>query len=376
MIEQALEDYSHAYGLGFAALRYFNAAGATPDGDLGEDHDPESHLIPIVLQVALGQRARRDRSSATTIRLRTAPAFATTFTWTIWGMLTSKRWNSWSRAAGCKLNLGTGRGHSVREVVDACRRVTGHPIPADVGARRPGDPPELVADSRRAQTMLGWTPQYTGHRGHCADRLELASRSSRRVWGLKSWWASSRWPRCRTNRMQQILIEKPYKFIPPHRGTWWPTLIRDCNLPGFWLRRAEGVERYELRGGEHLKQSLRAGHGILLTPNHCRLADPLAMGWLAREVRCLVYAMASWHLFQQSRFMAWAIHKMGGFSVYREGVDRQAINVAIEILETAARPVGDLSRKVRCRAPTIASRRCWTVWRLSPGRRPSGGPRP
>ncbi len=65
----------------------------------------------------------------------------------------------------------------------------------------------------------------------------------------------------------------------------------------------------------------------------------MVMGWMAREVRCLVYAMASWHLFQQSRFMAWAIHKMGGFSVYREGVDRQAINVAIEILETAARPL-------------------------------------
>ncbi len=139
--------------------------------------------------------------------------------------------------------------------------------------------------------------------------------------------------------MQHILIEKPYRFIPPHRGDWWPALIRDCNLPGFWLRRRQGVERFELRGGEHLQASLRAGHGILLTPNHCRLADPMVMGWMAREVRCLVYAMASWHLFQQSRFMAWAIHKMGGFSVYREGVDRQAINLAIEVLEAAARPL-------------------------------------
>lgn len=139
--------------------------------------------------------------------------------------------------------------------------------------------------------------------------------------------------------MQQILIEKPYRFIAPHRGTWWPTIIRDSNLNGVWLRRAQGVEAYELRGTEYLKQSLRERHGILLTPNHARLADPMAIGWLAREVRCLVYAMASWHLFQQSRFMGWAIHKMGGFSVYREGVDRQAINVAIEILETAARPL-------------------------------------
>ncbi|MHB8969033.1 MAG: 1-acyl-sn-glycerol-3-phosphate acyltransferase [Pirellulaceae bacterium] len=139
--------------------------------------------------------------------------------------------------------------------------------------------------------------------------------------------------------MHHILIEKPYHFIPPHRGDWWPAFIRDSFLPGYWLRRAEGVEGYELRGAEHLQASLRAGHGILLTPNHCRLADPIVMGWLAREVRCLVFAMASWHLFQQSRFMAWAIHKMGGFSVYREGIDRQAINVAIEVLETAARPL-------------------------------------
>ncbi len=139
--------------------------------------------------------------------------------------------------------------------------------------------------------------------------------------------------------MQQILIEKPYKFIPPHRGRWWPTVIRDLNLQGIWLRRKEGLVGHELRGTERLKESLRAGHGILLTPNHCRIGDPLVMGWLARDARCLVYAMASWHLFEQSRFMAWAIHKMGAFSVYREGVDRQAINVAIEVLESAQRPL-------------------------------------
>lgn len=139
--------------------------------------------------------------------------------------------------------------------------------------------------------------------------------------------------------MQSILVEKPYKFIPPHRGSWWPTLIRDLNLHGIWLRRVQGVERYELRGKHHLVQSLHAGHSILLTPNHCRLSDPLVMGWLARETRCLVYAMASWHLFHQSRFMRWAIHKMGAFSVYREGIDRKAIGTAIEILETNQRPL-------------------------------------
>ncbi len=139
--------------------------------------------------------------------------------------------------------------------------------------------------------------------------------------------------------MQQILIEKPYTFIPPHRGTWWASLIRDRNLHGIWLRRSEGVESYELRGQQHLIESLRAGHGILLAPNHCRAGDPLVMGWLAREVRCLVYAMASWHLFAQSRFTGWAIHKMGAFSVNREGIDRQAINVAIDVLESAERPL-------------------------------------
>lgn len=139
--------------------------------------------------------------------------------------------------------------------------------------------------------------------------------------------------------MQPILIEKPYEFIPPHRGPWWPALIRDLNLHGIWLRRAEGVESYELRGKHHLVDSLRAGHSILLTPNHSRLSDPLVMGWLARETRCLVYAMASWHLFHQSWFKRWAIRKMGAFSVYREGVDRKAISTAIEILETNQRPL-------------------------------------
>lgn len=139
--------------------------------------------------------------------------------------------------------------------------------------------------------------------------------------------------------MQSIIVEKPYQFIPPHRGTWWSTIIRDWNLQGIWLRRVDGVISYELRGQAYLRQSLDAGHGVLLTPNHCRAGDPLVMGWLAREMRCHVYAMASWHLFNQSRFEAWAIHKMGGFSVYREGVDRQAISTAIEVLETAERPL-------------------------------------
>lgn len=139
--------------------------------------------------------------------------------------------------------------------------------------------------------------------------------------------------------MQDIIVEKPYEFIPPTRHTWWSTIIRDLNFHGVWLRRNQGVESYEVRDSDRLKKSLAAGHGVLLTPNHARLGDPLVMGWLARDVRCHVYAMASWHLFHQSGFMRWAIRKMGAFSVYREGIDRKAINLAIDSLESAERPL-------------------------------------
>jgi 1-acyl-sn-glycerol-3-phosphate acyltransferase len=138
--------------------------------------------------------------------------------------------------------------------------------------------------------------------------------------------------------MQHIIIEKPYKFIPPHRGTLWPWFIRTFNLHASYLRK-HGIFEYECRHVDRLRQSVSAGHGILLTPNHSRPEDPIVMGWLAKEAKILVYAMASWHLFNQDRFTAWAIRKMGGFSVNREGVDRTAINTAIEALATAERPL-------------------------------------
>ena len=139
--------------------------------------------------------------------------------------------------------------------------------------------------------------------------------------------------------MQNIVIEEPYEFVPPHRGVWWPNFIEYTNLYGRYLRRTHGIVDYECRGAERLRASLDAGHGILLTPNHCRPADPVVMGFLGREARCFVFAMASWHLFKQDKFTSWAIHKMGGFSVYREGVDRKAINTAIDILRHAERPL-------------------------------------
>ena len=160
VFEHALTDYAAAYGFGCAALRYFNAAGASPDGDIGEDHDPESHLIPLVLQTALGQRERigifgedYPTPDGTCIRdyihvddLADAHLSAL---------------NLLEPGSNLQLNLGTGRGQSVRQVVDACRRITGHPIPTTIEQRRPGDPAELVADSRLAQRVLGWTPKYT-----------------------------------------------------------------------------------------------------------------------------------------------------------------------------------------------------------------------
>lgn len=139
--------------------------------------------------------------------------------------------------------------------------------------------------------------------------------------------------------MQNIIFEKPYTFVPPHRGNLLPWLIQTFRLTDLYLAKYEGVESYEIRNAERLKETLRSGAGVLLAPNHCRYADPLALGWLAREVGCNVYAMASWHLFNQSKFTAFAIRVMGGFSVYREGLDRQSLDTAVDILATAQRPL-------------------------------------
>ncbi len=139
--------------------------------------------------------------------------------------------------------------------------------------------------------------------------------------------------------MQNIVIDKPYKYIPPHRGNWWPAFIQRFRLIDRWLAKGNGVVGYEVRGVEHLQDSLSQGHGILLTPNHARPCDPIAMGWLAREARTHVFAMASWHLYNQDWLTGFAITKMGAFSVYREGIDRTAINEAIKILATAERPL-------------------------------------
>src|SRR5262245_33907589 len=159
-VERMLDDYAAGHGFGFAALRYFNAAGAAADGSIGEDHTPESHLIPIVLQVALGQR----ESISIFGDDYPTPDGSCVRDYVHVDDLATAHLAALERlqpGQAIKVNLGTGRGYSVREVVEACRKITGHAIPAVVAPRRPGDPPELVADARLARQHLNWTPQYT-----------------------------------------------------------------------------------------------------------------------------------------------------------------------------------------------------------------------
>jgi UDP-glucose 4-epimerase len=153
--EYLLHSYQEAYGINYAVLRYFNAAGATEK--LGEDHTPETHLIPLTLQVALGQRdsisiygTDYDTPDGTCVRdyihVRDLAAAHQQALETI-------------RDQSLTCNLGNGQGYSVREVIEACRAVTGHSIPAQEAPRRPGDPAVLTASSARAQQQLGWKPE-------------------------------------------------------------------------------------------------------------------------------------------------------------------------------------------------------------------------
>ena len=159
-VEFMLRAYARAYGMGFTALRYFNVAGADPAGGIGEDHHPETHLIPLVLQVPLGKRESirifgddYPTPDGTCIRdyihvrdLCDAHLLAA-------GAIEIGR---------CKAyNLGSGEGFSVKEVIEACRRVTGHPIPAVLTPRRPGDPPKLIASSEKAMRELGWKRRHS-----------------------------------------------------------------------------------------------------------------------------------------------------------------------------------------------------------------------
>ena len=153
--------------------------------------------------------------------------------------------------------------------------------------------------------------------------------------------------------MQKIIVEEPYKFIPPLRRTGWSRFFFWIGLHEILLRWTEGVVEHEVRHLERFQASLAAGHAIMITPNHPRTADPLAIAYLAIPARTHLYAMTSWHLFAGGKLQRWIIWVMGAFSINREGVDRQAINTAIELLAEAKRPLlifpeGSTSRTADC----------------------------
>ena len=137
--------------------------------------------------------------------------------------------------------------------------------------------------------------------------------------------------------MQNIVIDKPYQFVPPSRSLFWPWVLKPL-LP-VYLSRLHGVESVELLGVDRLRESLDAGHGVMLTPNHCRPPDPMVMSHLGYTVGRPIHVMASWHLFMQSAVQRWLLPRAGAFSVYREGMDREALKCATRILTEARRPL-------------------------------------
>ncbi len=171
IIEQVLSDYANAYGLRSTSLRYFNAAGGDPDGNIGENHDPETHLIPLVLDTALGKRAQidvfgddYDTPDGTCVRdyihvddLASAH------------ILALRRIIATQEGGAEAFNLGNGNGFSVREVIEAAQSVTGKEIPTRMAPRRAGDPAILISSAERAREVLDWKPQRANLETQIAD---------------------------------------------------------------------------------------------------------------------------------------------------------------------------------------------------------------
>lgn len=161
MVERILQDFNQAYDFRSVSLRYFNAAGADPEGNLGEDHNPETHLIPLVLQTALGHRQSvsifgtdYDTPDGSCIRdyihvLDIAQAHILALKYLI------------DNGATDVFNLGNGSGFSVKEVIETARKITGKEIKAELSDRRPGDPSSLVGSGAKANKILGWQPAYS-----------------------------------------------------------------------------------------------------------------------------------------------------------------------------------------------------------------------
>jgi UDP-glucose 4-epimerase len=160
LVEQLLADYATIHGLHSVCLRYFNAAGADPDGELGERHDPETHLIPLVLQGASG---RREAIHIFGDDYPTADGTCVRDYVHVWD-LAQAHWLALghlrSRGESAAFNLGHGAGYSISQVIETARRVTGRAFPVERGPRREGDPATLVAESRQAREVLGWAPEY------------------------------------------------------------------------------------------------------------------------------------------------------------------------------------------------------------------------
>ena len=137
--------------------------------------------------------------------------------------------------------------------------------------------------------------------------------------------------------MHKVVFDEPYQPVLPYRGRFWSWAFR-FYLPRF-LRKQYGLTGWTTHGIEHLRESVKAGHGILLCPNHCRASDPMLTGVISTETPCHVYALASWHVFKQSRLEAFVARRVGGFSIYREGNDRQALESSVRIVAEAERPL-------------------------------------
>lgn len=137
--------------------------------------------------------------------------------------------------------------------------------------------------------------------------------------------------------MHPVVLDQPYEFVPPHRGWFWPWLLR--KFARRRLRRSFGVEQLEFEGLERLTASLAAGHSVLLAPNHCRPSDPLVVTELCRRVGTTPFTMASWHVFMEGWLQRFVLRRIGGFSVYREGLDRQALQASVDILQQSKRPL-------------------------------------
>jgi 1-acyl-sn-glycerol-3-phosphate acyltransferase len=138
--------------------------------------------------------------------------------------------------------------------------------------------------------------------------------------------------------MQQLIIDKPYRFIPSRNSRFWSALVH-LWLPRH-LEKDHGISSCEAIHADRLRESLNAGHGTLLAANHCRPCDPMVIArGLRPHVRCDFSTMASWHIFHQSRVQSFLLPRMGGFSMFREGMDRESLNHATQILGEAQRPL-------------------------------------